>query len=92
MSRPLAGCTKGNMSSSTWETLRRIAGDIFNLRPESLGPESSPENIEGWDSVQHLNLVLAIEEHFAVQIEPEEFEKMNSLEAISTLVESKLAR
>jgi len=79
------------MSSSTWETLRRIAGDIFNQAPESLAPDSSPETIEAWDSVQHLSLVLAVEEHFSVQIEPEEFEKMNSLEAISTLVESKLA-
>jgi acyl carrier protein len=80
------------MSSSNWETLRRIAGDLFGQAPESLAPESSPESIESWDSVQHLNLVLAIEEHFGVEIEPEEFEKMNSLAAISTLVESKLAR
>lgn len=79
------------LRSSTWETLRRIAGDIFNLPAASLTPHSSPETIESWDSVQHLNLVLAIEEHFAVQIEPEEFEKMKSLEAIYTLVESKLA-
>ena len=80
------------MTATTWETLRRITGDILGLSPESLQPDSSPENIEGWDSVQHLNLVLAIEEHFGVQIEPEEFEKISSLEAISTLVESKLAR
>jgi acyl carrier protein len=79
------------MSSATWETLRRIAGDIFRQPAESLGPDSSPETVESWDSVQHLNLVLAIEEHFGVQIEPEEFERMNTLEAISTLVESKLA-
>jgi acyl carrier protein len=78
------------MHSTTWETLRRIAGDIFQMPPESLAPGSSPETIESWDSVHHLNLILAIEEHFAVQIEPEEFEKMNSLQAISTLVETKL--
>jgi acyl carrier protein len=79
------------MNSSNWETLRRIAGDIFGQPSESLAPASSPESIEGWDSVHHLSLVLAIEEHFGVEIEPEEFEKMNSLEAISTLVDGKLA-
>jgi acyl carrier protein len=62
------------MNPTIWETLRRIAGDIFNLPPERLAPGSSPETVENWDSVQHLNLVLAIEEQFAVQIEPEEFE------------------
>jgi acyl carrier protein len=79
------------MNSSNWETLRRIAGDIFGQPSESLAPASSPESIESWDSVRHLSLVLAIEEHFGVEIEPEEFEKMNSLEAISTLVDGKLA-
>jgi acyl carrier protein len=80
------------MSSSNWDTLRRIAGDLFGQPPESLAPASSPESIESWDSVQHLNLVLAIEEQFGVEIEPEEFEKMNSLEAISNLLDAKLPR
>jgi acyl carrier protein len=80
------------MSSSTWGALRSIAADLLDRPLDSLAPDSSPENIEAWDSVQHLNLVLAIEEHFAVEIEPEEFEKMNSLGAIAALVEEKLAR
>lgn len=78
------------MNSSTWNSLRRIAADIFNRPAESLPADASPETIESWDSVQHLSLVLAIEEHFGVQIDPEEFEKMNSLGAIATLLESKL--
>jgi acyl carrier protein len=80
------------MNSSTWDTLRRIAGDIFNQPSGSLTADASPETIESWDSVQHLSLVLAIEEHFNVQIDPGEFEKMNSLGAIATLVASKLGR
>ncbi len=79
------------MTTTTWETVRAIAGDILGVPPDSLEPGSSPENIDGWDSVQHLNLVLAMEDHFGVQIEPEEFEKMNSLGAIATFVDSKLA-
>ncbi len=79
------------MNSSTWETVRRIAGDIFNLPAESLTPQSSPESIDSWDSLQHLNLVLAIEEQFALEIDPEELERMNSLDAISRLIEGKLA-
>jgi acyl carrier protein len=80
------------MSTTTWETLRRIAGDVLGSAPESLHPASSPETVDGWDSVQHLNLVLAIEEHFGVEVEPEEFEKMNSLGAMATLVDSKLGQ
>lgn len=37
--------------------------------------------------MQHLNLVLAVEEKFGVQFEPEDIEQMNSIGAIASLVE-----
>ena len=65
-----------------------------NSRVE-LGPadkitaESSPETIERWDSVQHLNLVLALEEKVNVQFEPEDIEQMKNIGAVATLVEKR---
>lgn len=79
------------MNPSTWDTLRRIAADIFSQPADSVTADASPETIETWDSVQHVSLVLAIEEHFGIQIEPEEFEKMNSLGKIAELLDGKLA-
>ena len=55
-----------------------------------INPESSPETLESWDSVQHLNLVLGLEQEFNVQFEPEEMDRMKTIGAISDLVESKL--
>jgi acyl carrier protein len=37
--------------------------------------------------VQHLNLVLAIEEKFSVQLEPEDIEQMKNIGAVARLVE-----
>ena len=53
--------------------------------------ESSPETIETWDSVQHLNLVLALEQELGVSIEPEEIEKMKSIGDVITLMQQKSA-
>jgi acyl carrier protein len=64
-----------------------IASDIFGIPVDRITPESSPETIGNWDSMQHLNLVLAIEEKFGVQLDPEDIEQMKNIGAVAALVE-----
>ena len=78
------------MTSTTFEQVRGIASDLFAIPPDRITAESSPESIESWDSTQHLNLVLALEERFGFQLSPEEMEQMRNLGEIVTLVENKL--
>jgi acyl carrier protein len=75
------------LTASTFEQVRNIASDIFGVPADKISAESSPETIENWDSMQHLNLVLAVEEKFGVQLEPEDIERMNSIGAVAALVE-----
>ena len=75
------------MTASTLEQVRNVASDIFGIPADQITTESSPETIGNWDSMQHLNLVLAIEEKFGVQFDPEDIEHMNNVGAVATLVE-----
>lgn len=75
------------MTESTFDQVRSIASDIFGIPADKVTAESSPETIENWDSMQHLNLVLAIEEKFALQLEPEDIEQMKNIGAVAALVE-----
>ncbi len=75
------------MTASTFEEVRNIASDIFGIPADGITAESSPETIENWDSMQHLNLVLAIEEKFGVQLDPEDIEQMKNIGAVAALVE-----
>jgi len=74
------------LTASTFEQVRNIASDIFGVPSDKIAAESSPETIENWDSMQHLNLVLAIEEKFGVQLEPEDIEQMKNIGAVAALV------
>jgi acyl carrier protein len=67
--------------------VRHIASDIFSVPVDKITAESSPETIENWDSMQHLNLVLAVEEKFGVQLEPEDIEQMKNVGAVAAVVE-----
>jgi acyl carrier protein len=73
------------------ERVRSIAADVLQVNRVSLNAESSPQSVENWDSVQHLNLVLALEEQFGVQFEPDEVDGMTSVGAIARLLSGKAA-
>jgi acyl carrier protein len=75
------------LTASTFEQVRGVASDIFGVPQDKISADSSPETIENWDSMQHLNLVLAIEEKFGVQLEPEDIEKMKTIGAVAALVD-----
>ena len=76
--------------NSTFEQVQAIASDIFGVPARKITADSSPETIENWDSMQHLNLVLALEEKFGLQLDPEDIEQMRTIGVAATLVEKKL--
>jgi acyl carrier protein len=48
--------------------------------------EASPQTIEAWDSLQHLNLILALEERFGIQFAVDEITSVDSYASIVALV------
>jgi acyl carrier protein len=78
------------LTSPIFEQVRSIASDLFTVPAGQITGDSSPETIEAWDSIQHLNLVLALEEKFAFQLSTEEIEQMKTIGQIASLVERKL--
>ena len=67
-----------------------MASDLFGVPADRINAASSPTTLDTWDSIQHLNLVLALEEKFGLQLSPEEIEQMKNIGDTARLIESKL--
>lgn len=80
------------MTESVFDQVRSIIADLFIVPEEDVGAESSPDTIEMWDSIQHLNLVLSIEQAFRIQLSPEEIERMTNVGLIVALINEKLSQ
>lgn len=80
------------MTASILDQVRGVASDLFSVPVDRIKPESSPESIESWDSTQHLNFVLALEEKFGLQLSPEEMEQMHNVGEAAKVIESKLQK
>jgi acyl carrier protein len=74
------------------DQVRSIASDLFGVPVDRITSASSPETIEAWDSTQHLNFVLALEEKFGLQLSPEDMEQMRNVGEAAKLVESALQK
>jgi acyl carrier protein len=77
------------MDTQIFDRVRGLAADVLLVDTAKLTAESSPQSIESWDSVQHLNLVLALEESFGLQFAPEEMDKMKTLGQMADVVAAK---
>ena len=64
------------------EQIRQIIADTFFMSLEEISMDASQDSVRNWDSLQQLNLVLALEQTFNVRFKPEEFAFMTSVEKI----------
>ena len=80
------------MSDDLATQIKTIAADLFGVPASSIDDRSSPESISGWDSVQHVSLVMTVEERFSVTIEPEEVDRITRIGDVVALVREKMER
>lgn len=70
------------------DRLRSVFSSVFELDAASLVPEDSPRSIAGWDSVNHIHLILAIESEYQVTFDPSEIADLTSVGLIARRLES----
>jgi acyl carrier protein len=73
------------------EKVARIFYDLFSAKSGSITLESSPDSVDGWDSLQHLNLVLALEEEFGISVTEAQIVEMLSVGLIVEILAESLA-
>ena len=61
------------------QTFLELAADVFGVGVETLSPETAFGSIEGWDSVNHLRLVMETEAKFGKPIPLEAVPNLKTL-------------
>ena len=74
------------------QKVREIMSEILQLDPDSIEGSTSHDNTASWDSLNHINLVTALEQEFGITFEVEEIETMLSFDDILNVLASKQVR
>ena len=69
------------------ERILKVMSLVFEVPIEMLNEESSSDTIGSWDSLKHLNLILALEEEFDIVIPDEEVGNLMNYKLIQIVID-----
>ena len=78
------------VSDNVEPRVRSILAELFALDEHDISAETSTETVADWNSLQHLNLILSLEEEFGFEIGDEEAVAIDSYPRIVSMVRSRL--
>ena len=70
--------------------IKKVMGDIFNIDVNSINDKSSTDSIENWDSLKHMNLLVALEEEFDVEFDDVDLENLLNFQLIHTAIRERI--
>ena len=70
--------------------LEVVFHEVFEDNSISLSREMTADDYDGWDSMSHVTLLMAVEDHFNVTFESWEVMNLPDVGALMDLVQSKL--
>jgi len=73
------------------QKIKQLFADVLQVSIDQILESTTPDNLEEWDSLNHLNLIATFEEEFSIDIEPEEIpEMMENYSAFTLLIQKKI--
>jgi len=64
------------------DRLRKVFSEVFAVRAEDFSDRLSPDDVQNWDSLGHLRLVMALQDEFGVEFDVEEVMQMQDIARI----------
>ncbi len=66
--------------------VREVIAGVFSLAVDEIGVDSSIDTIEAWDSMGHVNLMMALEEQFGIKLDVDDAVEMTSMPYICKIL------
>ena len=66
--------------------IREIIARVLEIEVSTISDNASQKDIPRWDSLQHLNLIVEIEDKYEISIDPEDISTMVSIDKIIEVV------
>jgi acyl carrier protein len=76
--------------SEIYQRLTKIFHDVLDDDSIVLTPELTASEVKEWDSFNHINLIIAVEQAFKIKFQTAELESMKNVGHLVALIEKKL--
>jgi acyl carrier protein len=79
-------------TAEIYRELTDLFQELFADEAIALSPETTANDIEGWDSFNHISVIVAVETRFGVKMTTNEIEHLANVGALVSAIESKLPK
>lgn len=76
---------------TTAERINTILRDVFDDESIEITRETTADDVDGWDSLSHVNVILAVETTFNIRFGPKEVLTFRNVGDMIDCIERKLA-
>ncbi len=77
-------------SEQIYTQLTAIFHDLFDDESIVLTPETTAADVPGWDSFNHINLIVATEARFGIKFNTAEIESLSNVGHFVQVIQSKM--
>ena len=74
------------MGDKIEDRVKSVISAVFEIPVEHITEDSSPDTIESWDSLKHMNMVVALEEEFNIQFTDDELIELINMKLIMVVL------
>ena len=74
-----------------FEKLNEVFQDVFDDEEIIVNDETTADDIEDWDSLEHINLIVAVENCFGIKFNMGELTTMKNVGAMVDLILSRIS-
>ena len=78
------------MNDGLEQRVREILADILGIDITQINDSTAFDRTPGWDSANHINLVVALEEEFSIALDVTEIDSMLTFPDVVQAIEAKL--
>ena len=78
-------------NASVKDRVIQVMSTILHVEAGAIGDEASMETIPQWDSLKHMEMIVALEQEFGIELDDREVVEIVSLRLIQLSVEAKVS-
>lgn len=72
------------------QRLTKIIGQVLGNDQISLTPDTTADDVPGWDSFNHINIIVGAEVEFGIKFNASELEDLKNVGDFTALIEKRL--
>ena len=70
------------------DRIKEVMASTFGVGVDQIGDDASPDTLDRWDSLKHMQLILALEDEFGIQFSDQQVTDLVSYQKISDAIKS----